>query len=86
MSQTPIEFYGTGQRLESQPMPAFWWKNTIVLEFLCLAKCTQGYAYGDGYNCLIDTLRQQLQLDVDVSLARSDLEKTYMLSPIAIRV
>eukprot|EP00973_Karenia_brevis_P011241 1521315-Karenia_brevis.AAC.1 len=43
-----------------------------------------GYASGDGCNCLIDTLKQQLQLDVDVSLVRSELEKIYVSGPGAV--
>eukprot|EP00973_Karenia_brevis_P092060 12410515-Karenia_brevis.AAC.1 len=58
-------------------MSAFWRKTQSCWNF-CVRQNVlylQGYESGDGYNSLIDTLKQQFQLDADVSLIRSELEK-----------
>eukprot|EP00973_Karenia_brevis_P015906 2175577-Karenia_brevis.AAC.1 len=35
----------------------------------------QGYAFGDGFNCLLDTARQKLAVVAHVHRVRTELEK-----------
>ena len=46
---------------------------------------TQGYASGEGFNCLIDTLRQMLNIISNTKRVRMELEKKFRTGPGRIR-
>eukprot|EP00973_Karenia_brevis_P072412 10057711-Karenia_brevis.AAC.1 len=60
MSQAAISLYCIGKEMLLQTLPAEWWRvHQRVETFVEGNMYTQGYASGDGFNCLIDTLRQK---------------------------
>ena len=44
-----------------------------------------GYASGDGCNCLIDTLRQQLKIFANINLVREVLEQKFQDGPAKVK-
>eukprot|EP00973_Karenia_brevis_P075742 10524951-Karenia_brevis.AAC.1 len=86
MRQTSIQIYGNGQDLERRPMPNSWRFTYRQVEVSVGGKMyTQGYASGDDCNCLIDTLRQKLNIISNTARVRAELEKKFGDCPGRIR-
>ena len=79
MHQTRIEILKDGVALQpGRRLSQSWWiGHNIVLRIEGLHYC-MGAASGDGFNCLIDTLRQSLGLVCNVSYVRRILEQWYL--------
>ena len=85
--QTAIEIYCNGGLLESTGtrMPSNWWKKQHVEISGDGNWYTPGRASGDGCNCLIDTLRQQLKIFANINLVREVLEQKFQDGPAKIK-
>eukprot|EP00973_Karenia_brevis_P025818 3562804-Karenia_brevis.AAC.1 len=46
---------------------------------------TQGYASGDGFHCMADTLRQKLNIISNTARVRTELEKKFREGPGRVR-
>ena len=75
MSQTRIEILKDDETLETGRILApMWWINHRIVIRIEGVDYFMGAASGDGCNCLIDTLRQCLDLVCNVSYVREVLE------------
>ena len=69
-----------------QRMSAYWWQSYKLVEVSVDNKMyTQGYASGEGCNCLTDTLRQMLNIISNTKRVRMELDKTCTTGPGRIR-
>eukprot|EP00973_Karenia_brevis_P012836 1743268-Karenia_brevis.AAC.1 len=65
-----------------QSLPINWWRAYRQLEICVYGKMyTQGYASGDGYNCLIDTLHQKLNIISNTARVQTELEEMFREGP-----
>eukprot|EP00973_Karenia_brevis_P059475 8281461-Karenia_brevis.AAC.1 len=65
-----------------QSLPGNWWLAYGQVEISVNGEMyTQGYASGDEYNCLIDTLRQKLNIISNTDRVRTELEKMFREGP-----
>eukprot|EP00973_Karenia_brevis_P058977 8211868-Karenia_brevis.AAC.1 len=68
--------------MELNVKPGKWWRAYKNVEISVDGKgSTQGYASGDGCNCLLDTLRQKLNIFSNVDRVRREFGDKYVSGP-----
>ena len=86
MSQASVQFYSDGRLMALQRMSAKWWQSYKLVEVSVDNQMyTQGYASGEGCNCLIDTLRQMLNIISNTKRVRMELKNKFTTGPRRIR-
>eukprot|EP00973_Karenia_brevis_P030707 4233384-Karenia_brevis.AAC.1 len=86
MRQSSIQIYCNGQQMAMQFLPSNWWRAYRQVEISVNGKIyIQGYASGDAYTCLVDTLRQKLNIISNTARVRTELEKMFREGPGRVR-
>ena len=88
MRETNIRVFADGieQQSSSQRRAPGWWRLCREVRVTTENKdFVMGHASGDGMNCLIDTLRQQLHVICNVSSVRRDLQQLHKCGSSRIR-